>query len=140
MTNILFLDIDGVLNNTLSEAWFCPYNMQNLKTLIDCWPCKIVLSSDWRRSPKNLAVARSELQHIGLRIFDVTRMSLHLDNRKYEIRDWLSLDKWDKALILDDMEAEHVDPELDNVLFYRTDYKFGLTEEDVDKLCQQLKF
>ena len=114
--------------------------MVNLKVLVTLWPCKIVLSSDWRRSPTNMAVARSELLYLGLEIFDTTSFGPHINNRKNEIREWLSLDRWESALILDDMEAEHVDPQMESVLFYRTDYKFGLTEEDVDKLCQQLKF
>lgn len=47
--------------------------------------------------------------------------------------------EWNQALILDDMEAEHVDPQMKNALFYRTNYKFGLTEEDVDKIMFEIK-
>ena len=131
---VLFLDIDGVCNNSLNEVWFDPFNMQNLKDLCGhLQGPRIVLSSDWRRSPKNLAVARSELLHIGLKIFDTTPiMSFGL--RSEEIRLWLSNEQWDRAIILDDMSAENVDPKMDNVFFHRTNYKFGLTEECVDKI------
>lgn len=140
MTNIfLFLDIDGVCNNTINETYFDSYNMANVKTLVDLLKARVVLSSDWRRNPQNMAVARSELLGIGLDIFDTTPIlnpPMSFGFRSEEIRKWLSQEEWDRAVIIDDMPKEDVDPKIKSVLFYRTDYHFGLTEEDVDKIIR----
>ena len=139
MSNYLFLDVDGVLNNYLSEGeYFTEYNMSCLKQLCDFIDFKIVLSSDWRRSPKNKARVRSELKHIGLELFSYTPFDSYYGSRKDEIKEWLIGDDHYSGLILDDMSADECDPKLQNLLFYRTDYKLGLTEQDVDIILEKL--
>lgn len=133
MSVYLFLDVDGVLNNYYSEGeYFVQYNMDCLKSLCDYIDFKIVLSSDWRRLPKNKARVRSELKHVGLELYSCTPTHTMGGNRKDEIKEWM--EEYDEAagLILDDMNADECDPKLPNLLFYRTDYKLGLTEQDVD--------
>ena len=135
----LFLDVDGVLNNYLSEGdYFTEYNMSCLKQLCDFIEFKIVLSSDWRRSPKNKARVRSELKHIGLELYSCTPTHTLGGNRKDEIKEWMEEDDHSSGLILDDMGPDECDPKLPNLLFYRTDYKFGLTEQDVDNILMEL--
>lgn len=135
--NILFLDVDGVLNNTRSVFEdgedFNPFNTKNLKVLCESLKPRIVISSDWRRSPKTLARVRSELMALSLSIFDTTQISKKMD-RKDEIAEFLNEEVWDKAIILDDMDAEFCDPKMDAVLFHQTDAQLGLTEEDVDRI------
>jgi hypothetical protein len=139
MSNYLFLDVDGVLNNYYSEGeYFVPYNMNCLKQLCDFIDFKIVLSSDWRRSPKNKARVRSELKHIGLELYSYTPLYTTGGDRKDEIKEWLKEDDDFSGLILDDMSADECDPKLPNLLFYRTDYKLGLTEQDVDSILEKL--
>lgn len=140
----LFLDIDGVCNNTLKETYFDPFNVTNVKRLVDHFGATVVLSSDWRRSGNNMAIARSELLHFGITIFDITPIK-KFGFRHEEIREWLNIEEWfnlkgwTQALILDDMKAEYVDPQMDNVTFFQTDYKLGLTEDDVDKIINLVK-
>lgn len=131
----IFLDIDGVCNNTMNETYFDSFNMANVKDLVEYYGAKVVLSSDWRRNPKNLAVARSELLAIGIKIFDTTPI-MSFVFRNQEIKQWLeeNADVWDQAIILDDMTDELVDPKLPNAYFFLIDYHFGLTEEDCDKI------
>lgn len=143
MSNYLFLDVDGVLNNFLSEDdYFTEYNMSCLKQLCDFIDFKIVLSSDWRRLPKNKARVRAALKHIGLQLYSCTPTHTFGGNRKDEIKDWLKEDPevWNSfsGLILDDMGPDECDPKLPNLLFYRTDYKLGLTEQDVDIILEKL--
>ena len=140
MISHLFLDIDGVCNNTLTETWFDPFNMGNLKKL---WELlgrpKIVLSSDWRRTPNNLEEARTNLAAIGLEIFSCTPCHTSVLERADEITEWLASNEHKTCIILDDMSADFVDPELPNVLFFRTDHQFGLTEDDVDFIVNYLR-
>lgn len=136
----IFLDIDGVCNNTISETWFDDYNMGNLRSLCDLLGGpKIVLSSDRRRTPQNLAEARANLLGIGLEIFDTTPCHSDPMNRDQEIAEWLAKNEHTACIILDDMESKYVDPELPNVFFFRTQHQFGLTEENVDFIMSYLK-
>lgn len=136
----LFLDVDGVLNNTMCDGWFDNYNLANLKHLCGLLHGpRIILSSDWRRDPKSLARVRLELNHIGLDIFGCTPCNKNPMDRAEEISSYLNnfVEKSDsiiaeQSIILDDMESKYVDPELPNVFFFRTQHQFGLTEEDVD--------
>lgn len=131
---ILFLDIDGVLNNTISEVHFDSFNMANLKRLVEVIQPKIVLSSDWRRSPKTKTTAIETIGAIWP-LSDFTPIKLSLHRREDEIAMWLSQNEWDRALIIDDTEC---DPKMENVLFHRTDYRFGLTEDDLDSIFEKL--
>lgn len=145
MSAYLFLDVDGVLNNYLSERdYFTEYNMSCLRQLCEFIDFKIVLSSDWRRNPQNKAIVRSELKHVGLELYSCTPNHSFGGNRKDEIKEWMECDAWlledDEAcgLILDDMGPDECDPKLPNLLFYRTDYKLGLTEQDVDTILAEM--
>jgi hypothetical protein len=53
---------------------------------------------------------------------------------------WLNdhKEEWTKALFIDDTSKNECDPEMENVLFFRTNYKLGLTAEDVDKICEMM--
>jgi len=135
---ILFLDIDGALNNSISECEFNPFNMANLKRLCEAIKPRIVLSSDWRRYPKKISQARSEIEAIWP-LFDFTPIKLSLHHRKDEIAMWLKENEWSKALIIDDMDHTECDPVIENVLFHQTDFTLGLTETDVDSILEKFK-
>ena len=132
----LFLDVDNVLNHYGSED-FDQYNMSCLKQLCDFFDFKIVLSSDRRMSPRQKAIVRSELKHIGLDIYSCTPRIIG-GSRKDEIKEWMEEDDHACGLILDDMGPDECDPKLPNLLFYRTNYKLGLTEEDVDTIIRMI--
>lgn len=133
--NILFLDVDGVLNNTITETHFDEFNMRNLEQLVKSLNLKVVISSDWRRSGANLARLRSELEHLGIEIFGTTIISNK--KRKNEIRHWLKTNVWSRAIVLDDLGKEECDPRFPNCIFHQTQYQFGLTEEDLDKISEK---
>lgn len=133
--NILFLDVDGVLNNTITSTHFDSFNMKNLQQLVKGLNLNVVVSSDWRRNAANLAVLRSELEHLGIEIFGTTIISNK--KRRNEIREWLKTNVWSKALVLDDLGADEVDPQFPNCIFHQTQYQFGLTEDDVDAILEK---
>lgn len=136
-TTILFLDIDGVLNNSITELEFNEFNMGNLKRLCETIRPKIVLSSDWRRYPTKISQARAEIGAIWP-LFDFTPIKLSLHHRKDEIRMWLDQNEWDRALIIDDMDRFECDPCVENVLFHQIDFTLGLTETDIDSILEKL--
>ncbi len=129
----LFLDVDGVLNNTLSATWFDGLNLLNLKNLCKLLGNpKIILSSDWRKNEDSIKKVRVALNTVDLILTDCTPILSDVRERSGEIALWLDGKTFSKAFILDDMPAEFVDPDIENVLFIKTDPMLGLTEDDVD--------
>jgi hypothetical protein len=107
---ILFLDFDGVLNNTLfnstAEGWeLDPRNIAALNLIIEKSGAKIVVSSSWRYG-RDI----NELQHIldeaGCRgyVIDVTPRLMYGAVRGDEIQAWLDCqtEKPTHFVILDD--------------------------------------
>jgi len=145
---ILFLDIDGVLNNVLdqtrnedeliTENWLCinKANLANVLALIEKFDLKVVISSDWRRNERSLSFIRSVLAKHGIPIFGNTKITNQ--SRSEEIREWVLENSPKSAIILDDLPASEVHPEMENILFHQTDYRFGFTEEDLYKLFSKL--
>ena len=100
---ILFLDIDGVLNSIQSVDYIhlaggdirydlCPIAVTNLQILVDRYPIKIVISSDWRRN-NEINYLRELLYNQGLRANVIDYTPVCVGARGYEI------DKWIKDII-----------------------------------------
>lgn len=128
--NILFLDVDGVLNNSqnfyknLEQTCF-----ENLKDLVEDKSIKIVISSTWRFNDMKMKKLYNELNKYGIN--NVVGMTENLMNRTEEILKWVSINKkhiknW---VAIDDMLLK-----LDNKHFHQVDYHYGLTKEDVNQI------
>ncbi len=145
MKKVLFLDVDGVLNNDSdleksrrlgnSCNYICPHKLGLLKSLVDK-DTKIVVSSDWRlpEFPRAIHLLRMALAMFDMRIYGVTEDLSSTDpgfhgipiNRSSEIRCWLynMLHKkrvhFDRFVVLDD----------------RLDAGFGIEEHLVHTRCE----
>ena len=69
--NILFLDIDGVLNNAYSMmagpfVLFDPATINRLKSILTFTNARIVLSTAWRLSPHMKILLLKELEKKGI--------------------------------------------------------------------------
>ena len=127
---IIFLDIDGVLNNfqTFREIHFeeqltgvrrvaiDPDKVALLKEIVDYTDAKLVLISDWRKygkMKKGVFVTKNEnlnqildiLTFYNLSIYDVTPR-LRGCNKEAEIRKWLENKDIEKYIIIYDEEWE----------------------------------
>ena len=153
---VLFLDIDGVLNNTQTRKTFEDYIFVSddkillLKQIIDATDAKIVLSSSWRngwRFKENNPSCANE----DVRIFNALQMKLeeygiklmsytsHLWHRGEEIDSWLKSwggEKIDSFVILDDMERGEFEPNSHRLV--QTNISTGLTESDVEAAIKLL--
>lgn len=155
---ILFLDVDGVLNNTLTytrihRAWkesgeatrgsefgwpmghLDAILVPNLNPIVEQTGCQIVLSSSWRIIAK-IPDFRSWVSQKGFKypdsIIDRTRRSVgdDPDGRGNEIKDWLAGHPEVTAyVILDDDSFDIIRVHPNN--FVHTNGKEGLTEEKV---------
>jgi uncharacterized protein YaaR (DUF327 family) len=150
--NIIFLDIDGVLNNRnhliktiddnpemrkCTREIFDDENINNLKELLKISGAKIVISSCWRIGSLYKSLIKNFVKwRIIDYLYDVTPY-LGGQQRGDEIRMWLSdHPEVDKFVIIDD-DSDMC--EFTNTHLVKTDYDFGLTKEVVEKALKILR-
>lgn len=145
---VLFLDFDGVINNTpfmkqskgQGASQLDPANLAVLDKIIQATGAKIVISSSWRHmfsvwEMKNM-MFRAGSKVASKQVIDRTPMGE--DNRGMEIQEWLQLDS--ERMIVNP-EHEPVDAwviidDVDEFLpeqkphFVQTDASTGLTDND----------
>ena len=123
---IIFLDIDGVLNNTHTKNprkfpyIVEPELIERLKRLLAATGAQIVLSSTWRYDP----VGRLAAKHYEIPFIDVTPV-LPDQPRRDEIRQWIHDHPGVERFILIDDE----DDELDDLPLFQPSDEIGLTHE-----------
>ena len=124
---VLFLDIDGVVNNEHTRKKFGdfitldPARVALVQRIVRNTGCEIVLSSSWRLFQNS----RDELERKICKFADITPI-LHAP-RGYEIKVWLTLHpEIEHYAILDD--AESILPE-QRANFFQTTWESGLTED-----------
>ena len=151
MYNIIFLDFDGVLNcrNTKTKwkgwAGLEVQKLKLLKVLVDATKSIIVLTTSWRQSWDFASYKEPEtstgnyiyrtFKECGLTIRSKTES---LAGRGKEINAWLEKYPHGNWIVLDDelffdFEKYGILPHL-----VKTDYEYGLTEQDVKKAAQML--
>ncbi len=147
--NIIFLDVDGVLNSTNNlvevskrnkrpySGYDYPFDMiciLNLVYLVIFTDSRIVITSTWRKDEIGKNVLLNELRKYDLdnRVIGYTRI---LHNREEEIKDYLrSMDIPIRFIILDD------DSDFDELKDYliQTDYHTGLSFDDAEEGIKRL--
>jgi len=159
--NIIFLDIDGVLNthnhlvkqveqdsiNSYQAQFnFCPESLANLKQIVEETDAKIVVSSTWRISYRCVyddphrkfwkAIIKN-LASIGIhkRIIGITPSLKDTRIRGEEIKAWLSNHQVDNFVIIDD------DSDMSDLMNHlaKCNWCDGITEEVRDKAIKILK-
>lgn len=147
--NIIFLDIDGVLNNSFTETttvtgWTFveDFLIRNLKKIIDATNAKIVLSSSWRWgywSTGNDRLDYLELvekfSNFGIFIADITP-AFRSNDREEEILWWLDNNFENGNFIILDDEANYFNSLLPHVV--KTDRALGLTQKEITKAINML--
>lgn len=136
--NVVFLDIDGVLNNyrTTSQSpegyrGVSTKLVRRLKNIIKSTDSVIVLTSTWKESSDaELAYLYKRLG--GMKIVDSTSI---VDNRSFlrgtEIRNWLKKhEDVEHFVILDDFDFNYKEEDLIPYLVL-TNPENGLTDDDV---------
>lgn len=139
---VIFLDIDGVLNNskttrTTSQTHYTfvgARHIKNLKRIINSTEAKVVLSSDWRydrddpRYNGDYLELRNELLRYGIRFYGFTP-ELPSSHRGAEIDQWLrEHDEVENFVILDD--RSDIEPNKDH--WVKTTLAHGLGAEETD--------
>lgn len=141
--NVVFLDIDGVLNTPENackryEGWkngtdksrdefgqlFCPKACLNLEYLCHTAEAKVVVSSTWRRAGLTKMQTMFQMRGIDIDIIDITPdfRQRGLIQRGEEIEAWLKENEVDNYVIIDD-DTDFLPEQLSN--FVNTDFEDG---------------
>lgn len=152
---VIFLDIDGVLNEdttptrTKSRVIFIDQDkLMRLKRIVDATGAKIVLSSTWRhdrddaRYNGDFLELREAFQTGGLDFCDYTPVDATGAHRGMEIKAWLSLHpEVDRYIILDDelfdFEECGLLPRLVKTVFWDGGLTEELTQEAISMLLEE---
>jgi hypothetical protein len=144
MSLLIFLDIDGVLNNNIwfEKAGFGtldPSNVKRLVRLVQLTDADLVISSDWRRY-YSYDVLCSRLVNEGVpnRFLGTTPcLDAEVKNDEEIVPRGLEIDAWLKSnnfngsfCILDD--RSDMEPYQDRLV--QTDDNYGLIDRDIEKV------
>ena len=143
--NIIFLDVDGVLNSTnkLKEVYnktnkphsgfdypFDEKCLENLKLLVKLTDSKLVITSSWRKSEQGKKSLLNMLEKYDLKKDVIGFTPILYKKRGKEIEEYLStLSCKPNFIILDD------NTDMGDLLPYliKTNNQFGLTKENIKK-------
>lgn len=150
---VIFLDIDGVMNhkNHLVRSdkhklqSFCPLATENLRHILVACKAKIVVSSTWRKSYKNIRRLKKELfSHYGLSRYVVgltpvieDKKNFFYSERGVEIRAYMNehgITEEDMVIIDDDDDMN----DLMHRLVQTSWYEGGLTKDKAEAVIRLL--
>jgi hypothetical protein len=154
---VVFLDIDGVLNEEKSRSRCCGYKgiddkkVENLALIIKKTNAAIVLIStwkdDWRKTDKAHQGMMAnyldrKLKKQGLAVLDKTKSidknGFHF-SRGEGILQYLADNKVEKYVILDDYQFDYDSCSLSDYYIKTDAYNGGLTEEFAEKAIKLLQ-
>lgn len=146
--NIIFLDIDGVMNtynqmwrqrrttgNVINENW-CPVACRNVKLLCEYFNARIVISSTWRIE-RDLQELRQILKDNNINpglLVGTTPVLCHHERddnlcRGDEIKQWLEENDCRSFVIIDDISAsDFLEEQQENLII--VDPNAGLAEKE----------
>lgn len=141
---VLFLDVDGVLNNRAileGRGCFGTEQLQRLHRIVAETGCDIILSSSWRDDPVGIEFLLEAFKKHNIPVWKDITPSIIGDDRWPEIRQWLMNNAptngevvW--AVVLDDWkDAEMGDnaPAFVAESFILTRFEEGLTDVHVER-------
>lgn len=136
MSKVLFLDIDGVVNNATTSQrhrgfiGIDPYLAFLVGKIQLDTDCEVVLSSSWRLMPDSL----EEVEKQVVELLDVTPNLKGVTDRGHEIAAWLGEHpEVERYAILDDSSDFHKDQKL-----FKTSFLTGITPEIAKEVTDYL--
>lgn len=145
---VIFLDIDGVLNNTASlmnQTHLLNEKVQLMKILCDLTGAKIVISSAWRTMMEDDKDGLGcPLRHMLYRVGGIStslvigRTHTGAGGRGKQIRDWVDQHKPDYWAVIDDEKWDFATDRAIAPRFVRTDMDAGLRWKECKAVIQIL--
>lgn len=141
MKTILFLDVDGVLNNASSDL-LSDDLLKNLKKIVDSIKCEIVLTSTWRLYSDSLATLKRAFEDHDIPNWIGKTPDL-CGERHTEIQAWISKkikNEQCNIVVIDDDKDADVPNISENITYYffQTDFLTGLDDSVTNKILINL--
>ena len=143
--NIIFLDIDGVLNCRYTKERYNGFIgideniLSKFKRIFDETDARIVLSSTWRLMKGNIDYLKEEKKldiiDITPNLFEGPDKCNQRKDRGYEIQDWLDRHLEVKNYLILDDDSDM----LPGQNFFKTNIDTGITEEIIEKVIKHFK-
>ena len=138
---IIFLDIDGVLNQLQDNYYIDKNCVEQLSILCKKLNAKVVLTSSWRLGFTRVGECSPQIEKLK-NIFseyniDLYNRTFDLGDRATEIKDYIIRHGVGKYIIIDDDISEFKEKTLKN-LFIVSPRK-GLTSKDVERIINNIR-
>lgn len=138
---VIFLDIDGVLNQLQRNYYLDSECIKNLSKLCKTLKANIVLTSSWRLGYTNFGKCTPQIEELK-RQFDkysikISGRTYNLGNRANEIIKHIQEHNINAYIILDDDKNEFNGTTMKNL--YIINSKKGLTSADVNNIIKQVR-
>jgi len=149
--NVIFLDIDGVLNSTRywevhkplpmkKEGALDPEAVRIMNEIIDQTGASVILSSSWRSAGYKSVDEMLSRRGSRFRISGQTPSSADLAPRWREIEEWLIYNPFSRFVVLDD-DPDAYSPSMvyaDTGILASTNYIDGLTKDHIPMIAEWL--
>ena len=138
---VIFLDIDGVLNQLQGNYYLDENCVRLLAELCKNLNGKVVLTSSWRLGYTRIGTCSPQIEKLK-HLFDKYNISLigrtfDLGSRDVEIRDYIIRHSISDYIIIDDDISEFKDRNFRNLFFVSS--RKGLTSKDLDRIINNIK-
>ena len=137
---IIFLDIDGVLNQLQGNYYIDKNCVEQLGILCKQLGGKIVLTSSWRLGYSNVGKCSPQIEELKtvFKEYGITieGRTFDLGDRYTEIKDYIIRRGVGKYVVIDDDSREFSSKELKNLFFVSP--RKGITSKDVDRILHNL--
>ena len=139
MVKVVFLDIDGVLNDAFNIQRLMKDepsldHLECLKAIIDLTGAEIVLTSTWRLFALSRKIIKNSLAKVGLTFTDRTKELLK--GRTAEINEWLSRHQEVESFVILDDDWTLLEDFPENTV--KTSFFKGLLPEHIEKAVKIL--
>jgi len=136
---VVFLDIDGVLNDAFTTQALMDdtpkrEHLDCLKEILDKTGAKVVLSSTWRLFSDSRNIVKNCLQNIGSDIYDITKELSK--GRGAEIAEWISRHSEVESFVILDDDISDMKQFKNNIV--KTTFYHGLLPEHIEKAIKIL--
>lgn len=136
---VIFLDIDGVLNQLQGNYYLDDNCVSNLGLICKKLNAKVVLTSSWRKGYTNLGKCTPQIEKLKLSFSKynivISGRTASLGDRKEEIKSYIKSYNITDYIVIDDDMSEFKSGLLGNTYFVNP--KTGLTKQDVKKIIKR---
>lgn len=138
---IIFLDIDGVLNQLQRNYYLDDKCIENLGILCKKLSATVVLTSSWRLGYTNLGKCTPQIEKLKEKFckynIKIVGRTKNLGNRELEIQQYIKDNNISNYVVIDDDKTEFKNNSIGNIYFVNS--KTGFIKNDIKQIIKLYK-